>query len=115
MTKPQAWTQRDVEEARLLHRKLCEVINSTQPFSQESLRAVAQLCDRAVLMVDDEHCPDMFCEVERYAQALVTTGQRDQRMIWITLDALEHRLTSLGTLRSSAELVAASQAILSKS
>ena len=111
------WSDRDLdlEEARLLQRKLREVFNSEQPFAEESMRAVTRICDRALVTVDDDYCQEMFCEVDRHAQKLYATGRCDRRRIGRALDAINQRLGSLRTLRAAGGLVARAAVTLEKS
>ena len=103
MSKPRNWSELDLTEAQLLYRKLRETF-STESFASESQQAITQICDRALLTVDDDYCQQMFCEIDRQAQDLLTTGRCDRRAIGFTLAAIRYRLRSLETLRSTSEL-----------
>ena len=107
------WTGSDLEEARVLQRKLRAVFNPKQPFAEDSARAVTLICDQAVLTIPDEYCQAMFCEVDSYAQKVLLTGRRNAATIRIVLDAIQHRLESL-QLRPSRDRVAPVGAALSK-
>ena len=95
----------DVEEARLLQRKLCELFHAAQPGTPdtESLKEVHRLCDRALLAVDDEFCQDQICDVERYAVKLFSASgvMFQRRLILDSLEAIQDRLAVL--LDSAAE------------
>ena len=107
------WTGSDLEEARVLQRKLRAVFSPKQPFAEDSARTVTLICDRAVLTIPDEYCQAMFCEVDSYAQKVLQTGRRNTATIRIVLDAIQHRLESL-QLRPSRDRAAPAAAALSK-
>ncbi len=109
-----AWTDRDLEEARQLQRKLRAVFNSRQPFADESARTVTEICDQALLTIPDEYCQEMFCEVDRYAQKLALTGRRHPAALRVVLDAIQHRLGSLQMLRRARDRIASSEVTLAK-
>lgn len=92
----------DLKEARLLYGKLREAI-SAESFAAESQQAVTRICDRALLTVDDDYCQQMFCEIDRQAQELSTTGRSDRRAIGFTLEAIRYRLRSLETVYRTGE------------
>ena len=105
MSEPQNWSELDLTEAQLLYRKLRETF-STESFAAESQQEVTQICDQALLSVDDDYCQQMFCEIERQAHDWLTTGQSDRRAIGFTLKAIQFRLRSLETLRSAGAAIA---------
>ena len=104
MSEPRKWSELELTEAQLLYRQLRETF-STESFAAESQQAVTQICDRALLTLDDDYCQQMFCEIERQAQDLVTS-QCDRRAIGFTLKAIDYRLRSLETLRSAGAAIA---------
>ena len=79
------------------------------------MQTVTRLCDRAMLMVDDEYCQEMFCHVDRQALRLLRTGARYRHLIRMSLDAIDQRLGSLETLRSTGNTVARAQSTITKS
>jgi len=113
VTKRRNSSELDLTEAQLLYRKLREAF-STESFAAESQQAITQICDRALLIVDDDYCQRMFCEVDSYAQRLVQTGRRNPATIRAVLDAIQHRLGSLQMLRSASTRLARSEATLAK-
>lgn len=115
MNTSPAWNNRDLEEARVLERKLRTVLTSKERFAEESARVVTRLCDQALVTIPDEYCQEMFCEVDSYAQALLQTGRRRPAMLRIVLDAIEHRLGSLQMLRSASARLSRSEVTLAKS
>lgn len=102
------YCDRDLAEARLLQQQLKEVLNSAEPGKSgaDSLQAVRQLCDRALLAVADEPFQEKLCEIERYAadflaarRGATTPGAIFQRrLILSTLEAINQRLANLETL-----------------
>ena len=99
MSKPASCSDRDLQEARLLQRKLRELFHDAQPGNPdtEPLKEMRRLCDRALLAVDDEFCQDQLCEVERHAENLFSPGgvMFQRRLILESLDAIQERLASL--------------------
>ena len=99
MSKPASCSDRDLQEARLLERKLRELLREVQPGNPDtgSLKEMRRLCDRALLAVDDEFCQDQLCEVERHAANLLSSGgvSFQRRLILESLDAIQERLASL--------------------
>ena len=116
MSKLASCVDRDVQEARLLQRKLRELLNEALPGNPDldSLKEVRRLCDRALLAVDDEFCQDQLCEVERHAVNLLSPGGVlfQRRLILESLDAIQERLAVLQTVDSGADLVARAETIL---
>jgi len=110
-------SERDLQEGRLLQRKLCELFDSAQPGTPdtESMQEVLRLCDRALLAVDDEFCQQQLCEVERHALKLFSPSgvMIQRRLILDTLEAIGGRLASLQSMRG-ADAPARSEAILEK-
>lgn len=113
MNEPATWSRQDLQEARLLQKMLGEMLGAN-PFTQESMRAVTHLCDRAMVSIDDEYCQEMFSHLDRLARRLHRTGTRNRYMIRMALDAIDHRLGSLETLRGAGNTVARAQAVLAK-
>jgi len=118
VSKPASCSDRDLQEARLLERKLRELLNGAQPGNPdtESLREMRRLCDRALLAVDDEFCQDQLCEVERHAVNLFSPAgvMFQRRLILESLDAIEERLASLQAMVPGFGAVAGAEAILQK-
>ena len=118
MSKPASCSDRDLQEARLLERKLRELLNDAQPGNPdtESLKEMRRLCDRALLAVDDEFCQDQLCEVERHAVNLFSPAgvMFQRRLILESLDAIEERLASLQAMVPGFGAVAGAEAILQK-
>lgn len=110
-------SDRDLQEARLLQRKLRELLHEAQPGNPdtESLKEVRRLCDRAILVVDDEFCQDQYCEVERHATNLFSAGgvMFQRRLILESLEAIHERLASLQVL--TANVSAGGETALQKS
>lgn len=102
-------SDRDLQEARLLQRKLSELFHEAQPGNpdHESLKEVRRLCDRALLAVDDEFCQDQYCEVERHAANLFSPGgvMFQRRLILESLEAIDERLASLQVLSADAPVL----------
>ena len=117
MSKPASCSDRDLQEARLLQRKLRELFHDAQPGNPDtdSLKEMRRLCDRALLAVDDEFCQDRLCEVERHAASLFSpTGVMFQRrLILESLDAIQERLANLQGM-DGVDAVAGAEAILEK-
>jgi hypothetical protein len=113
---PASCSDRDLQEARLLQRKLCELLHEAQPGNPdtESLKEVRRLCDRALLAVDDEFCQDQLCEVERHAVSLFSPGgvMFQRRLILESLEAIHERLASLQVLAT--DVVAGAEGSLQK-
>jgi hypothetical protein len=107
-------TDPDLEEARVLQRKLRTVFSSKQAFAEDSARAVTLICDQALLTIADEYCQEMFCEVESYAQMLLKTGRRNPATIRIVLDAIQHRLGSLQMPGRTSDRIARAEVVLAK-
>jgi len=118
VSKPASCSDRDLQEARVLQRKLRELLHEVQPGNPdtESLKEMRRLCDRAMLAVDDEFCQDQLCEVERHAANLLSSGgvAFQRRLILESLDAIQERLASLQVVDNSAGLVARAETILQK-
>lgn len=117
MNKPASCSDRDLQEAKLLQRKLRELFHEAQPGNPdtESLKEMRRLCDRALLAVDDEFCQDQLCEVERHAANLLSSGgvSFQRRLILESLDAIQERLASL-QVGDGAQAVAGTATTLEK-
>lgn len=118
MSNPPVRSDRDIEEARLLQRKLCAVLRVAEPGAPdpESFQEVLRLCDRALLAVDDEYCQQQLCEVERHAAKMFSASgvMFQRRLILDTLEAIGDRLASLYALGRSADAVGRTDTILEK-
>jgi hypothetical protein len=118
VTHPASCSERDLQEARLLQRKLRELFREAQPGNPdtESLKEMRRLCDRALVAVDDEFCQDQLCEVERHAANLLSPAgvMFQRRLILESLDAIQERLASLQKLDGGVDAVAGAEAILGK-
>ena len=117
MSKPASCSDRDLQEARLLQRKLRELFHDAQPGNPdtESLKEMRRLCDRALLAVDDEFCQDRLCDLERHAANLFSPGgvMFQRRLILESLDAIQERLANLQGI-NGADAVAGAEPILEK-
>ena len=111
-------SHRDLEEARLLQSKLCQLFHAAQPGSHDpaSLTECRRLCDRALLAVDDDYCQHQLCEVERHAVKMFSAGgvMFQRRLILDTLEAIGDRLANLQSMHRSADVMARSEALILK-
>ena len=118
MNHPVSCSDRDLQEARLLQRKLRELFREAQPGNPdtESLKEMRRLCDRALLAVDDEFCQDRLCDLERHASNLLSPAgvMFQRRLILESLDAIQERLAVLQADDGGVDAVASAEAILEK-
>ena len=107
------WSFDDLQEARLLQRKLRELFRAER-FGSEAMRAVTMLCDRALVTVTDELCQEMFCEVDRRAAKLAARDAHQRRMIGIALDSIQLRLGTLQKRGDAGEAIVHAEASIAK-
>lgn len=112
------YSERDVEEARLLQRKLREVFRDARPGAAhiDSLGEVRRLVDRALLALDDEFCQHQICEIERHAVKFFSRSgvMFQRRVILDTLEVIQNRLFTLQQLQAAAASLARGEAVLEK-